>query len=443
MVKDILTKLSDTNSSKEKELILASATPEQKLFFQKCYNPRVSYGIKKIPEFNNTNGQMTITEAVLFLEKFFETREYTGNLAIEKLKELLEASAEADTLTKLINRNAECGVNVKMLNKVFGKSFIQEIPCMLANPYNEKNVKAIQYPAIAQEKADGMRCIIIIESNRIDFFTRNGTPLNLPHIENLLRNFNKENSYKYNGILDGEILAIKDNVILPRQISNGLCNKLICQTIPENELELLGLQLWDFVENEADATLYTKRFEKVKEIVKNLNASNITLIDYKIVNNLAEAKEFNKEKLSQEKEGIILKNLNSKWENKRSKHLVKFKEELTCDLLVVDVIEGNGEMKGGVGALVCETSCGKLRVNVGSGLSMTDRGLEIILENGKKSVRNLKDFDTLKNEFLGKVVEVMYNSVIKSKGDDKESLFLPRFLKVRKDKDVANKREDF
>ena len=63
-------------------------------------------------------------------------------------------------------------------------------------------------------------------------------------------------------------------------------------------------------------------------------------------------------------EGVIAKNLNSVWEPKRSHHLCKFKAEKTADLIVVDWEGGTGRNQGILGALVCESSDGKIRVNV-------------------------------------------------------------------------------
>ena len=57
-------------------------------------------------------------------------------------------------------------------------------------------------------------------------------------------------------------------------------------------------------------------------------------------------------------------------------------------------------------------------MNVGSGLTDADRE-----QDHKK--------------FLGKIIEVVYNEKIKAK-DGTFSLFLPRFVTVREDKDVAN-----
>jgi DNA ligase-1 len=120
------------------------------------------------------------------------------------------------------------------------------------------------------------------------------------------------------------------------------------------------------------------------------------------------------------KEGTIVKNINHMWVPKRSNELCKLKAIETADLMVVDVIEGTGKYVGMVGALKCKTEDGLLEVNVGSGFSDAER----------------KEF--FRFGMINSVIEVLYNEVIKSKGKDKASLFLPRFECVRFDKTVAN-----
>ena len=428
-----LERLNSTNSTNEKLEILKNISKETKEFFRVCYNPRIVFGIKKIPKYENISNNITLEKAIEFLLDNLATRKITGNKAIEALSDLLSNCEEPKTLEKLIKRNAECGVNVSLLNKAFGKDFIKEIPCMLAQPMNPKTISKIKFPAISQLKCDGMRCIIIKENNTINAFSRNGSPLEITHILDKIKTYNKDNF-----IVDCEIIGLENNEVMSRQVSNGLCNKLIRNTISENELLKLGIQVWDFIESEYDKTPYNKRFEKAQEFVKTLDDNSIQLVESKIVNSLDEAKEHFNEKVSQGLEGIILKNLDNIWENKRSNDLVKFKEELTIDLKVVDVIEGTGEFEGGLGAIVCETECGKLKVNIGTGFSLEERGLQNDLSDGKKKVIVIEDFEKVKSRYLGEIVEVMYNAIIEDKNSGVKSLFLPRLIKIRKDKSVAN-----
>ena len=141
------------------------------------------------------------------------------------------------------------------------------------------------------------------------------------------------------------------------------------------------------------------------------------------VQNIDEANEIFQRFLDQGEEGIMLKTTSHIWENKRSKHLIKFKAELDCDLKVVGYQEGTGKYQGQMGALICESEDGQLQVNVGSGFNDEDR---------KKLTKEVVE---------GKVITVKYNARIQSKNGD-ESLFLPIFVEVREDKDQADHIKD-
>ena len=82
---------------------------------------------------------------------------------------------------------------------------------------------------------------------------------------------------------------------------------------------------------------------------------------------------------------------------------------------------GTGKNKGLLGALTAETDDGNIRVNIGTGFSDEQRKL-------------------FTEEFvMGKIVEIEYNQRISSGGGrDTDSLFLPRFIELREDKDHTN-----
>ena len=85
----------------------------------------------------------------------------------------------------------------------------------------------------------------------------------------------------------------------------------------------------------------------------------------------------------------------------------------------MDWEEGTGKNKGRLGALVCESSDGKIRVNVGSGYSDEQR-------------------EAYGKQVVGKIATVKYNARIQDKGNNIESLFLPVFIELREDKDTAD-----
>ena len=450
-VQSILEKLENTNSQKEKIEILKTMNETQKRWFSLCYNNLISFGIKKIPEYTSASNSLDTMSIMDILEKEFVTREITGNAAIERLRDILSNAEEPEVVERLIKRDARCSVNSTLLNKVF-PNLIPEIPCMLAQPMNEKTLKNIKFPAFSQLKADGMRCIAFITNNNVRMFSRNGTEIICEPLKNTLMTIGQieENLLSDNValMLDGELICYKDNKLLDRKTSNGICNKVLKGTASENELNLIQMQLWDIVKidsntfNPLEDKSYEARLEDLYSILNMSIFSKLEVIPTETVNSMEEALEHFQKMLSQGLEGTILKNQDAKWSNTRSKDLVKLKEENTIDLLVVDIEEGSGDFEGGLGAIICETSDKKLRVRVGTGFSFEDRGFVNDLSNGKKVVKQIKSLEEVSKNYLGKIVEVKYNQIIKSKGKDEMSLFLPRLVCIRNDKDTANSIEE-
>ena len=450
-VQSILEKLENTNSQKEKIEILKTMNEVQKRWFKMCYNSLITFGVKKIPEYTSESNSLDTVSIMDILEKEFVTREITGNAAIERLRDILSNAEEPEAVERLIKRDARCSVNSTLLNKVF-PNLIPEIPCMLAQPMNEKTLKNIKFPAFSQLKADGMRCIAFITSNNVRMFSRNGTEIICEPLKNTLMTIGQieENLLSDNValMLDGELICYKDNKLLDRKTSNGICNKVLKGTASENELNLIQMQLWDIVKIDSNTfslledKSYEARLEDLYSILNTNSCSKLEVIPTEVVNSMEEALEHFQKMLSQGLEGTILKNQDAKWSNTRSKDLVKLKEENTIDLLVVDIEEGSGDFEGGLGAIICETSDKKLRVRVGTGFSFEDRGFVNDLSNGKKVVKQIKSLEEVSKNYLGKIVEVKYNQIIKSKGKDEMSLFLPRLVCVRNDKDTANSIEE-
>jgi DNA ligase-1 len=149
----------------------------------------------------------------------------------------------------------------------------------------------------------------------------------------------------------------------------------------------------------------------------------IWLVASDIVQNLEEAQAIFENYLSLGLEGLILKDGSGVWEDKRAKHQIKFKGELECDLKIVAVEEGTGKAAGMLGAIVCESSDGIVKVNVGSGFTDAHR----------------KQY--WKENLVDKIVAVKYNARIKNKAGE-ESLFLPVFIEIRDDKSDADNAKD-
>jgi ATP-dependent DNA ligase len=377
-------------------------------------DPFTQFYIRKIPKYEAI-GSDSLVQA---MDKLFElsSRTLTGHAGIEHLTQVLTSLSpkNAKVLERIIAKDLKCGVSTATANDVW-LGLVVDYPCMLASQYEQKLVDKIQWPAMVQLKMDGMRFNAVVRDGQCEFKSRNGKTIDL------LGNLEKEFVELANGIdtvFDGELLVKDDSGTLNRQTGNGILNKAGKGTITDTEAAMVHATIWDiipymyFIDSHCP-TPYKGRFARLKE------ADKISIVPNFIVENIDEAQAKFKEYYDQGEEGIILKDMNAPWENKRSKSLIKFKGELECDLKIVDVEDGTGKYEGMLGALVCESEDGIIKVKVGSGFNDEDR----------KKIK--------KQDVLGKVVAVKYNARIRSKHED-ESLFLPIFVEIREDKDKAD-----
>lgn len=388
-------------------------------------DPFTQFYQRKIPAYQTSDKITTLQNALGGLYDL-SSRTVTGNAAIEYLRMLLSSVSadDAKVLERIIDKSLDCGVNSSTANKVW-MGLIKEYPVMLCSAFEQRLVDKIKYPAIVQLKMDGMRFNAIVRDGKVEFRSRNGKEIQL--LGNLEQDFAKM-AGSVDCVFDGELLVKSNGSILDRQTGNGILNKANKGTISAAEAEMVHATVWDVIpyvmfETGNCATPYGSRFSSLNAIVKLAVPEKVSLVDSWEVEDYETAQALFEEFLQRGEEGIILKSMHGDWEDKRAKHQIKFKGELDCDLKIVAVEEGTGKYEGMLGAIVCESADGIIKVNVGSGFNDEHR-------------KTLKEKD-----LLGKVVAVKYNARIQNKSGD-ESLFLPIFIEVREDKTDADSSKD-
>ena len=299
-----------------------------------------------------------------------------------------------------------------------------------------KYIDRITFPAFAQTKMDGLRANIIIEDGVTKVYSRNGKEITtFGHFDEMTK--------LDNVMLDGELLVLpqkgfeliqKERTIkfdgktpMDRQTGNGIVNKSIVSdkrrtTITKDETDMFKIILWDMVDLKGwktghHAESYDDRFNKLQSVNDDYRFG---LVESKVVNSLDSAMTLFKKKLAEGQEGLILKNRDMPWENKRSYHMVKMKDVKEIDLLCTEWVPGLGKNEGILGALKCQNKDGTVQVSVGSGFNDEQRNA-------------LKPKDV-----VGKIISVKYNDLIKSRDSKPTSLFLPIFVEVRSDKTEAD-----
>jgi hypothetical protein len=391
--------------------------------------PFTQFYQRKIPAYT-CDGTNASIEAILPALYDLSSRQVTGNAAIEHLRMLLSSLTpdDAKVLERIIDKSLDCGVQVSTANAVWA-GLIKEYPVMLCSQFEQKLVDKIKFPAYVQLKMDGMRFNAIVRDGKCEFRSRNGKEIQL--LGNLEQEF-IDLAGDVDCVFDGELLVMLpgDHQFADRQTGNGILNKANKGTISASEAALVHATVWDVIPyvlfgDGYCGTPYSTRFSSLKKLVDEIppQGKKIWLVASDIVENIEQANEKFEEYLALGLEGIILKDGSGVWEDKRAKHQIKFKGELECDLKIVGVEEGTGKYAGMLGAILCESSDGVIKVSVGSGFTDQQR----------------KDY--WGQNIVDKIAAIKYNMRIKNKLGE-ESLFLPIVLEIRNDKDVADSSKD-
>jgi len=481
MIYSIINELRSTPSKNDKISILQKHKDNETLknVLHYTYSPLINFYTKhQVDVITDRQASVRTVDLGAAIKRLDDliSRKVTGNTSKEHLDDIAIFLTKEDRhiLNCIISRDIDCGIGVKSINKVW-PNLIPVVPYMRCSGISE--LVRITFPAIVQRKADGAFCNAVIRDGKVNFLTRNGTEFSLDKIGDVVERFAKFADFHDEGIvLHGELLVTDDDGYeLSRKEGNGLINSLIKKEqtleslqnklysaktprsaaklrheIESKELEWdntdvsLKYVVWDIVPYkewvEGEFSIgYGTRFAHLKVAMETFgNYGCFQAIETKNVDAFEEAQEFYKEQIEQGYEGAILKNLNGVWKNHTSPNQVKMKAEHDCDLIVVGYEPGTGKYEGGVGSLICESSDGKLRVAVGTGLSDMDRGfVRKDTEDSSKGLECITSFDV--NRYTGTIITVKYNEVIYSEGKDTKSLFLPRVEElVRIDKTEAD-----
>ena len=427
----VIEQLASDNSRLAKEAILKKNVDNGllKQVFNLALNPFVQFYIRKIPSYDTSADIKPLHEALTNLSVLSD-RVMTGHAAINHLQFILGSLSKEDAkiIERIIAKDMRCGVSEATVNKIWPGT-VPSYPVMLASGYDQKLVDKIQFPAYVQLKLDGMRFNAIVKGEVVEYRSRNGKELTIPNKTFDMPFITMAKFYGENMVFDGELLVV-DVAGKPvnRQTGNGILSKSIKGTMSEEEAKQVRATLWDAITFEKfsqgiDKEPYSARMSKLSNAISYMRGQKgqighyIDLVWNKQVNDIATAQKIFEKFLSEGQEGTILKSKDGIWEDKRSKTQIKFKGELECELKVVDWEEGTGKNVGRLGALVCESSDGVIRVNVGSGYSDEQR-------------------DEYTKKVIGKIITVKYNARIKDRSGV-ESLFLPVFIELREDKDIA------
>lgn len=219
---------------------------------------------------------------------------------------------------------------------------------MLAQSY-AKHAAKIKFPAFAQPKLDGIRCIAILTEGKCTLWTRTRKPITgVPHIvKELERLFGSEDL-----ILDGELY----NHDLKKDFEKIV--SFVRQDVPQPGHEVVQYHVYDVAH--AKDKSFEARWEIVKTALKGSQlSSHVFAVSTERVESADQVAEAFSEALADGYEGLMLRNAASFYANKRSYDLQKVKEFEDSEFEIVGIEEGRGRLIGHVGSFVCKTKDGK------------------------------------------------------------------------------------
>lgn len=381
--------------------------------------------------------------------------------------------------------------------------FVYDIEPMSCKEGNIKSEELFKDAFILEDKLDGHRGILQITPKGNLLFSRriskktgwwNESSDTVPHLRDLslidadsINPLTGKNDF-VGTVLDGEIVSFDFESVqsivnsLPEnaikfQIENDFAVYHVFDCLVYKGFPLHNFPLWkrklylgvlfrnnplpDYFRN----VLFYSSFKYSKEyanLKKNYHTKNFCFYDEPVPRPTESKLDYVKAEWDNGREGVILKNINSKYEMKRSNNWIKIKEERTDDLIIMGFEEATKEYDGKTlkekgfwdywedssGNIIKERLIGKEHPNlipvtkpyamgwIGAIVGGVYKG-ENLVEIAR--VKGIKDKD---QEYIKKSKEKLIGTVIEVKSqrisDEKiKSLRHPRFYRWRKDKDAS------
>lgn len=335
---------------------------------------------------------------------------------------LSKVTVEKQELCKIIVRkDMKAGIAKKTISKHF-PDLIDLFQIPLATNYQEKYITA--WPVFAEQKHDGMRCIIVANERSAKALTRTGKPItSIPHILDMISNAialmkedgtgdfmpNTDEDYVFDGeIVSGDVHETSSAIRKAGVKAEGAV------------FNIFDLTTSEVLNGELDGDVIELRGEALKKFYKaygSLFGESIKIVDRYFASNIEEVMSLFEAAVDKGMEGLMLKMPQSYWERSRTKSWLKVKDTLSADLEIVGLSEGEEgtRLEGTLGAIIVDNK--GVEVNVGSGFT----------DKLRKKIWDADHSDT-----IGLIAEIKYHA-----DTPDGSLAQPRFIRFRDDKDVG------
>lgn len=300
-----------------------------------------------------------------------------------------------DLLIRVLLKDLRIGMNVKSINKAI-PNLIPQHQIMLASKF-EGDLKGKKVSMSL--KMDGIRNSVLIQEGEIKHISRQGKVVNgLNEINKALKQFDLEGYF-----IDGEL--IRKNI---DNLSSDDNFRLTTKIVNSKSSDKKGLEfvVFDIVPIEdyyigKSVIPYKERLELMEELIGEGNEFIRLVPKFGITDNVEEIYNQLEKVIADNQEGLILNTLNGNYGfGKRSKEILKVKKFEDADVLVTDILEGEGRLEGKLGKIEIQFKYkGKIHTNyIGSGFDDNER--EYYWEH--------------KEELIGKVITIKYFELSKN-----------------------------
>lgn len=324
-------------------------------------------------------------------------------------------------ILKVLTKSLNIGIGAKLINKGLGKQIIPDPSLMLAQDDESEINKWSNI--ICEEKYDGVRIIAIVDGEDVKFFTRQFNEISRHYLSNIADScldLIKKSGLKGSWFFDGELTDTN------RKSVSGKVTKMLKGSPTDqigNDLlfNIFDLEDTSVLQEGKGVIPFDIRRSTLEGVFEENTSTSLVLAESFLAKEKEDIYAYYKSIIAKGGEGVILKNPGHVYECKRSKNWIKLKEVNDCDLVITGWYPGEGKREGLIGGFICEDRSGKVKVKVGSGFSDDD----------------LKEISQDPDSYINRICAVQYNVIISDKNDN-WSLFLPRLVEVRSDKDFAD-----
>ena len=285
-----------------------------------------------ITEFGRMDGKLQITNDLIKSGKNLGKKNETNPDEQAQLK-----------AQQMFDKKLKNGYTANLVLAQSTDNVLDGVVPMLAFPI-EKKEKHVVYPAIAQPKLDGMRCIAVITNGVCQLYSRTQKEINsLPHLKAELEQL----FYSETITLDGELYSHEHKENFNRIMS------LIKRDDVHPDCEEIQYHVYDVVGEGG----YLERTAKLQKAL--MGSDFVKYLEHEVVHNREDLDRAFHLFLELGFEGAMYRNPSISYENKRSASLLKVKVFDDSEFKIIGVQEGNGKLQGHAGSFICETPSGQ------------------------------------------------------------------------------------